>query len=147
MKIFHSWRGRELTIIDLLGSWERSYEMLPSLLAAIQNFTYDTKYIIETTPSTKFDVKIFDRVAWAFGSCIAAWPYLRPVLTIDNKFLSSRYTDKLFMICDYDAEQQLLLLTFVVVAGEENVANWGWFIDCVKRWSVLIKLRLSQINI
>jgi hypothetical protein len=51
------------------------------------------------------------------------------------------------MICDYDAEQQLLLLTFVVVAGEENVANWGWFIDCVKRWSVLIKLRLSQINI
>jgi hypothetical protein len=37
------WRGRELTIADIFGSWERSYEMLPSLLAAIQNFTYDTK--------------------------------------------------------------------------------------------------------
>jgi hypothetical protein len=45
------------------GSWERSYDMLPSLLVAIQNFTYDTKYIIETTPSIKFDVEIFDRVA------------------------------------------------------------------------------------
>jgi hypothetical protein len=31
------WRGRELTIADLFGSWERSYEILLSLLAAIQN--------------------------------------------------------------------------------------------------------------
>jgi hypothetical protein len=29
------WRGRELAIADLFGSWERSYEILPSLLAAI----------------------------------------------------------------------------------------------------------------
>jgi hypothetical protein len=66
------WRGRELAIADLFGSWERSYEMLPSLLAAIQNSTYGTKYIIETAPSTKFGVEIFDRVAWAFGPYIAA---------------------------------------------------------------------------
>jgi MuDR family transposase len=29
------WRGRELAIADLFCSWERSYEMLQSLLAAI----------------------------------------------------------------------------------------------------------------
>jgi hypothetical protein len=46
--------------------------MLLSLLAAIQNFIYDTKYIIETAPSIKFGVEIFDRVAWAFGPYIAA---------------------------------------------------------------------------
>jgi hypothetical protein len=46
--------------------------MLPSLLAAIQNSIYGTKYIIETTPSIKFGVEIFDRVAWAFGPCITA---------------------------------------------------------------------------
>jgi hypothetical protein len=100
-----------------------SYEMLPSLLAAIQNFTYDTKYIIEKVPSIKFGVEIFDRVAWAFGPCIAAWPYLRPILTIDAGFLSGRYAGKLFMACDYDAEEQLLPLTFAIVAGEESVAN------------------------
>jgi hypothetical protein len=70
------WRGRELAIVDIFGSWERSYEMLPSLLAVIQNSTYGTKYIIETAPSTKFDIEIFDRVAWAFGPCITTWPYL-----------------------------------------------------------------------
>jgi hypothetical protein len=50
--------------------------MLSFLLAAIQNFIYDTKYIIETVPSIKFDVEIFDCIAWAFGPCITAWPYL-----------------------------------------------------------------------
>jgi hypothetical protein len=29
------WRGRELAIADIFGSWERSYEILLSLLAAI----------------------------------------------------------------------------------------------------------------
>jgi hypothetical protein len=55
-------------------------------------------------PSTKFDVEISNRVAWAFGPCIAAWPYLRPVLTIDVGFLSGRYVGKLFMACGYDAD-------------------------------------------
>jgi hypothetical protein len=93
--------------------------VLPSLIEAI--------YIIETAPSTKFGIEIFDRVACAFGLCIAAWPYLRPVLTIDAEFLSGRYAGKLFMTCDYDAEQQLLPLAFVVIAGERSVANLGWF--------------------
>jgi MULE transposase domain len=59
----------------------------------------------------------------AFGSCIAAWLYLRPVLTIDAGFLSGRYAGKLFMACGYDAEQQLLPLAFAVVTDEESVAN------------------------
>jgi hypothetical protein len=29
------WRKRELTIVDIFGSWGRSYEMLSSLLASI----------------------------------------------------------------------------------------------------------------
>jgi MULE transposase domain len=84
-------------------------------------------------PSTKFGVEIFNRVAWTFGPCIAACPYLRPVLTIDTGFLSGRYTGKLFIACGYDAEQQLLPLAFAVVAGEENMANWGWFMQWLRK--------------
>jgi hypothetical protein len=82
------WREGELAIIDHFDSWKRSYEMFPSLLAVIQNFIHGTEYIIETAPSTKFSVEIFNRVAWIFGPCIAVWSYLRPVLTIDVEFLS-----------------------------------------------------------
>jgi MULE transposase domain len=110
-----------------------SYEILMSLLAAIQNSTYGIKYIIETTPSTKFGVEIFNHVACAFGPCIITWPYLRLVLTIDARFLSGRYAGKLFMVCGYDAEQQLLPLAFVVVAGDESVINWGWFMQWLRK--------------
>jgi hypothetical protein len=68
----------------------------------------------------------------AFSPCIAAWPYLRPVLTIDTGFLSGWYASKLFTACGYDAEQ-LLPLAFVVIAGEESVANWGWFMQWVRK--------------
>jgi hypothetical protein len=45
------------------------------------------------------------------------------------------------MACDYDAEQQLLPLAFVVVADEESVANWvGSCSGCIKRLSVMVKL-------
>jgi hypothetical protein len=81
------------------------------------------------TPSIKFGVEIFDRLVWAFDLYIAACPYLRPVLTINAEFLSSRYADKLFIACGYDAEQQLLPLTFAVVVGEESVTNLGWFMQ------------------
>jgi hypothetical protein len=67
--------------------------MLLSLLTAIYNSTI------------KFGVKIFDRVAWAFGHYITTWPYLRPVLTIDAGFLSGWYVGKLFMAYGYDVEQ------------------------------------------
>jgi hypothetical protein len=74
---------------------ERSYELLPSLLATEQNFTYGAKYIIETPPSTKFGVKKFYRVAWAFGLCISVWPYLWLVLTIDAGLYQERWAQHL----------------------------------------------------
>lgn len=85
------WRGRELAIADLFGSWEKSYEMLPSLLNAMQETTLGSKYRLEHVPSDRLGVHIFTRVAWAFGPCIQAWQYLRPVISIDAGFLSGRY--------------------------------------------------------
>jgi hypothetical protein len=35
------------------------------------------------------------------------------------------------MACGCDAEQQLPPLAFAVVAGEESVANWGWFMQWI----------------
>ena len=99
------WRGRELAIADLFGSWEKSYQHLPSLLGAIKASNSGIQYLIEHDPSTKFGVHIFNRVAWAFGPCIEAWPHLRPVISVDAGHLSGRYKGKLFMACAYDAEQ------------------------------------------
>jgi hypothetical protein len=37
------------------------------------------------------------------------------------------------MTCGYDAEQQLLPLAFIIVAGEKSVANWGWFMQWLRK--------------
>jgi hypothetical protein len=37
------------------------------------------------------------------------------------------------MAYGYDAEQQLLSLVFIVVAGEKNMANWGWFMQWLRK--------------
>ena len=57
----------------------------------------------------------FRAVAWAFGPCIAAVNYLRPVISIDACFLSGRYEGRLLIACGYDAENQLLPLAFAIV--------------------------------
>jgi hypothetical protein len=37
------------------------------------------------------------------------------------------------MTSGYDAEQQLLPLTFVLVTAEESAANWSWFIQWLRK--------------
>jgi hypothetical protein len=37
------------------------------------------------------------------------------------------------MVSAYDAEQQLLPLSFAIVAGEESVANWSWFMQWLRK--------------
>jgi hypothetical protein len=48
------------------------------------------------------------------------------ILTVNARLLSARYIDKLFITCAYDAEHQLLSLSFIVGAEEETIVNWGW---------------------
>ena len=125
------WRGREVAIADLFGSWEKAYELLPLLLSAIQSSTPGTKFKIDSEPSDQFGVHIFQRAAWAYGPCIASWSHLRPVISIDAGHLSGRYKGKLYMACAYDAEQQVLPLAFAIM-GEETLENWGWFMSWLR---------------
>jgi hypothetical protein len=37
------------------------------------------------------------------------------------------------MTCNYDVEQQLLSLAFVVIAGAKSMANYGWFMRCLRK--------------
>jgi hypothetical protein len=37
------------------------------------------------------------------------------------------------MTCGYDAKQKLLPLAFVVVTDEKSMANWGWFMQWVRK--------------
>ncbi|KAJ1693807.1 hypothetical protein LUZ63_010505 [Rhynchospora breviuscula] len=75
---------------------------------------------------------MFTAAAWAYGPCIAAVPYLRPVISIDASFLSGRYKGRLLAACGYDPEQRLLPLAFALVRTE-NEQYWSWFMNFLRR--------------
>jgi MULE transposase domain len=97
-------------------------------LGAIARTTPGTKFKISTCDTSVDNIKIFKSIAWAYGSCIAAFKHLRPVITIDAKLLSGRYKSRLLMACGYDAENKIIPLAFGIMDAE-NVDNWGWFMQ------------------
>jgi hypothetical protein len=126
------WRGRELAIAQLFGSWEGSYALLTPLLEAIKATNPGTRYQILSQPMTREGHRAFKCVAWAFGPCIEAVPYLRPVISIDASFLSGRYRGRLLIACGYDAENKLLPLAFAIVEKEDS-DNWEWFMRWLRK--------------
>jgi len=132
------WRGREIAVARQFGSWEESYNFMKLLLIGICDknpgsvHQFVTSPIIdENTGLVKQGVQEFKAVAWAYGPCITAFNYLRPVISIDAAFLSGRYEGRLLMACGYDAENQLLPLAFGIV-HKENEDNWGFFLHWLR---------------
>lgn len=132
------WRGRELAVARQFGSWEESYNFMKLLLNGICYTNPGSKYQFLTSPSidkntglVKEGVQQFRAVAWAYGPCITAFDYLRPVISIDAAFLSGRYEGRLLMACAYDADNQLLPLAFAIV-HTENEENWGFFLHWLR---------------
>ena len=120
------WCGRELAIARQFGSWEGSYSLIVPLLTAIKSTNPGTLFDVVSGVTNKSEIRLFMRAAWAFGPCIEAVPFLRPVITIDACFLSGRYKGKLLIACGYDAGNQLVPLAFGLVE-KEDFDNWGWF--------------------
>jgi hypothetical protein len=88
----------------------------------IARTTPGTKFKISTCDTSDDNVKLFKSIAWAYGPCIAAFKYLRSIITIDAGFLSGRYKGRLLMACGYDVENKLIHLAFEIV-NEKNVNN------------------------
>ncbi|XP_078178581.1 uncharacterized protein LOC144572779 [Carex rostrata] len=129
------WRCREIAVARQFGSWKESYNFMKLLLIGICDKNPGSRHDFWTKPSfdrntglVKQGVVEFVAVAWAYGPCITAFNYLRPVISIDAAFLSGRYEGRLLMACGYDAENQLMPLAFSIV-HKENEDNWDSYVS------------------
>ena len=126
------WRGRELAVCRCFGTWQGSYNLLAPLLIAITGTNPGTRFQQwHVSTDTPGEVQ-FKGIAWAFGPCIEAFRHLRPVISIDACFMSGRYGGALLIACAYDAENQLLPISFAIVQQEDG-PNWGFFMSFVRR--------------
>ncbi|KAJ3704999.1 hypothetical protein LUZ61_008704 [Rhynchospora tenuis] len=74
---------------------------------------------------------MFKMAAWAFGPCIEALRWARPVISIDASFLSGRYKGRLFVVAGYDPENHIIPVAFGL-AEKEEIISWGWFMSWVR---------------
>jgi MULE transposase domain len=126
------WRVKEIIIAQLFGGWKQAYNLIVSLLGAMQNNNPSTKVEWFTIPTNNSNYRFFQGVCWAFGPAIRAFKHCRPVIGIDATFLSGRYKGELMTACDYDAEDQLVPLSFGLFDKETNL-SWERFMKFARQ--------------
>jgi hypothetical protein len=100
-------------------------------------------------PSIRPKVYYFKCATWAWGSYIEVLRYLRSIISIDVVFFSGRYEGRLLMACGYDAENQLILLTFALVEnffGELELVYELVASRNDRTWTELCNFRSTQSN-
>lgn len=75
--------------------------------------------------------EILDRLFWAFPQTIQAFQHCRPMLSIDDTFLTGKYKGTLLVAIAADANNQLLPIAYALVESE-NKDSWFWFLCCLK---------------
>jgi MULE transposase domain len=103
-----------------------------SLLHAIQITNSGTVIEWFTAPTNDPNKRLFQTVCWAYGPAIEAFKHCKPVIEIDGTHLSKRYKGKMLVVCDFDAEDQLVPLAFALVDTENN-KFWEDFMKFVRR--------------
>jgi hypothetical protein len=51
---------------------------------------------------------------------VTGFTHYRPIISVDDTFLTGKYKDMLMVVVSMTTENQLLLLAFALVEGENN---------------------------
>jgi hypothetical protein len=124
-----AWRAKQCAWKMIYGDWESRYEQLPILLNAMKAVNPDMHYEYIPKPNAWIDGRqLFFRVFWCFPQCVDAFRHCRPVFSIDDTFLLSKYQGTLLIAISIDANNKLVPLAFALVK-KENKDSWGGFCD------------------
>jgi hypothetical protein len=78
---------------------------------------------------------VLKHVLWCFPHRVTGFAYYRPIINVDDTFLSGKYKGTLMVVVGMTVKNQLLPLAFALVEDENN-KSWSWFI-CLVRKEVL----------
>ncbi|KAF7844642.1 serine/threonine-protein phosphatase 7 long form-like protein [Senna tora] len=131
-----AWLAKHKAITRVFGNWESSYSKLPRWMAAIQHFLPGTvvQFCYKPRPRgvpSDPNIRIFQRVFWAYKPCIDAFPHLKPMVQVDGTFLYGKYTQTLLIASSQDGNSNVVPLAFAIVEGE-TLEAWAWFLKRVR---------------
>ena len=102
------------------GTYEASYDNLPSMLEAIVHRNLGSAFDTYSVPSLSGGPSILLQAFFCIGACVRAFIYSLPVLCIDGTFLTGKYKGT-----------QKVPIAFVFVENE-NTESWYWFLERLK---------------
>ncbi|XP_074361213.1 uncharacterized protein LOC141701466 [Apium graveolens] len=128
-----AWRGRQIAIKEVYGSWATTYQVLPMFLAAIIKTNPGTIVEIDVVPHAKErGMSVCKRIFWCLKAMMDGWQHARSVISIDGTFLKGRYRGKLLIAMGVDSNNLYFPLCYGLVV-EETYENWSWFLQCIRR--------------
>ncbi|KAF1893745.1 hypothetical protein Lal_00002267 [Lupinus albus] len=122
-----AWIAKQLAISRIYGDLEGSYNELPRWLNAVQKFAPGTIVRYEASRHFVGGIEdptsfILDRVFWAFKPYIEGFAYCKPILQVDETFLTGKYTGTLLIASSQDGNRRIFLVVFAIVEGETKEA-------------------------
>jgi hypothetical protein len=125
------WKGRQLAIKELHGSWEESFQMLFNWRAEVLSRSPGSVIEIDIK---EVDGKIyFHRFFCALAPCIQGFlEGCRPYLSIDSTALNGRWNGHMAAATAIDGHNWMYPLAFGFIDGETD-DNWVWFMSQLKK--------------
>ncbi|KAH9626059.1 hypothetical protein KSS87_001984 [Heliosperma pusillum] len=127
-----TWHAKQKAMADLYGDWKGSYALVPRYLQALKTTNPGTVVKFAYKVGGPSNVRVFDRVFWAFGPSIRGFEHCRPILTVDGTHLYGKYKGVLLIAIGVDANDQIYPLAFAIVDCE-SIDTWGGFMDCIRK--------------
>jgi hypothetical protein len=129
-------RGKELALALLCGDWKEAYVKVLRMLSDISHFNPDIKCVIDTggkwLPNDEGRYFLMlKRVFWCFPHCAADFTHCRPIISVDDNFLTGKYKGTLMVDVGITMKNHILPLAFALVEGENN-DSWSWFLTLVR---------------
>jgi hypothetical protein len=76
---------------------------------------------------------------------VASFTHCRPIISVDVTFLTEKYKGTLIVVVGITAENQLLLLAFALVEGENNESQ-KWFLGLVRKQVLGLDIHVCMIS-
>uniref|UniRef100_J3MK21 MULE transposase domain-containing protein n=1 Tax=Oryza brachyantha TaxID=4533 RepID=J3MK21_ORYBR len=120
VKFGKAWRAKQKAIELIWGDWKEAYGRVPRKLNTISHFNPSTKYFIHHGNHKE--------MAGTFPACIEAFKHCRPIVVVDDTFITGKYKGTLLTAITVNGNDQLVPIVFALVEGENN-DSWSWFVS------------------
>ncbi|KAL8127406.1 hypothetical protein AgCh_014356 [Apium graveolens] len=128
-----AWRGKQIAIEEVYGSWATTYQALPMFFAAIMKTNLGTIVEIDVVPhAEEWGTSVCKRFFWCLKAMMDGWQHARPVISIYGTFLKERYRGKLLIAMGVDSNNHPFPLCYGLV-DEETYGNMSWFLQRIRR--------------